>query len=202
METPLIQLLSVLPPKEVDLINQFYDQNNGLTKKERATTFDPSQPGESKYHEGRTSTTIAAKEILPTTQIMHARINRALMDYKNNLVAFFPGFDGWPVPVGNGTRCHREGIQILDYTDDQEYDFHFDESPHAETGEYHRKISVVLYLKTASKGGGTSFLHKTYYPEPGQALIFPSNWCFPHAGEKVTEGHKRVAVTWYYVQKN
>lgn len=201
METPLIQLINVLPFKEVDLINQFYDQDNGYTEKTRATTFDPNKPGESTFHEGRTSTTMEAKEILPTTQIMHARINRALIDYKNNLVNFFPGFDGWPVPVGAGTKCHREGIQILDYTDNQEYAFHCDESPHPGTKEYHRKISVVLYLKAASKGGGTSFLHKTYHPKPGQALIFPSSWTFPHAGEKVIEGHKRVAVTWYYVEK-
>ena len=41
----------------------------------------------------------------------------------------------------------------------------------------------------------------TVKPEPGYALIFPSNWCYPHAGMPVTEGTKRVAVTWYYVKQ-
>ena len=41
----------------------------------------------------------------------------------------------------------------------------------------------------------------TVKPEPGYALIFPSNWCYPHAGMPVTKGTKRVAVTWYYVNQ-
>ena len=32
------------------------------------------------------------------------------------------------------------------------------------------------------------------------ALIFPSNWCYPHSGQMVESGMKRVAVTWYYVE--
>ena len=32
--------------------------------------------------------------------------------------------------------------------------------------------------------------------------MFPSNWCYPHSGQPVTEGKKRVAVTWYYVDGN
>ena len=32
-------------------------------------------------------------------------------------------------------------------------------------------------------------------------LFFPSNWCFPHSGQKVLSGKKRVAVTWYYVNE-
>ena len=61
---------------------------------------------------------------------------------------------------------------------------------------------MILILTNDFKGGGTSFPHITYKPEPGYALIFPSNWCYPHAGELVTEGIKRVAVTWYYVERN
>ena len=30
--------------------------------------------------------------------------------------------------------------------------------------------------------------------------MFPSNWCYPHSGQPVPNGKKRVAVTWYYVQ--
>mgnify|MGYP003316373665 FL=1 len=41
-------------------------------------------------------------------------------------------------------------------------------------------------------------MHKTFKPSPGQALIFPSNWCYPHSGDPVELGIKKVAVTWYY----
>ena len=66
--------------------------------------------------------------------------------------------------------------------------------------EYYRTISIILYLNNDFEGGNTVFSHKKYKPLPGQALIFPSNWCYPHAGEPVTSGKKRVAVTWYYVE--
>ena len=63
-------------------------------------------------------------------------------------------------------------------------------------------ISGDLGLNEGFKGGGTSFLHSTFKPKSGYALIFPSNWCYPHAGEPVEDGVKRVAVTWYYVVQN
>ena len=52
------------------------------------------------------------------------------------------------------------------------------------------------------EGGTTKFVHQEYKPPIGHALIFPSNWCFPHTGTTVTSGRKRVAVTWYYVHDN
>ena len=65
--------------------------------------------------------------------------------------------------------------------------------------EYHRKISVILYLSNDFEGGHTKFLHKKFKPSVGHAIIFPSNWCYPHTGTLVTNGKKRIAVTWYYV---
>ncbi len=65
--------------------------------------------------------------------------------------------------------------------------------------EYERKVSVILYLNEGFEGGGTEFIHTALKPKPGYAIIFPSNWCYPHAGQKVVSGKKRIAVTWYYV---
>tara|TARA_B100001115_G_scaffold50733_1_gene37511 strand:+ start:555 stop:908 length:354 start_codon:yes stop_codon:yes gene_type:complete len=111
-------------------------------------------------------------------------------------------FSYYPVPGGHQTRSWREGIQILQYEKTQEYKFHHDAAFNREQEEYHRQISVITYLSEGFKGGGTAFPHTTYKPKPGYALIFPSNWCYPHAGEPVEEGRKRVAVTWYYVVQN
>ena len=80
----------------------------------------------------------------------------------------------------------------------QEYKFHYDEAANSNLKEYHRKISVIVYLTDKFTGGHTAFPHCKYRPEPGYALIFPSNWCYPHAGKPVLEGKKRIAVTWYY----
>ena len=104
------------------------------------------------------------------------------------------------MPGGINTKSWREGIQILQYEKTQEYKFHHDAAQRREQEEYHRKISVIIYLTEDFEGGGTAFPHVTHKPKSGYALIFPSNWCYPHAGEPVEDGVKRVAVTWYYVE--
>ena len=104
------------------------------------------------------------------------------------------------MPGAVGTRSWREPIQALDYSEGQEYKFHHDAAADPRLSEYHRKISVITYLKESEVGGGTCFPHTTFKPKPGYALMFPSNWCYPHSGEPVVKGNKRVAVTWYYVQ--
>ena len=100
------------------------------------------------------------------------------------------------------TTSNRELIQVLEYVKNQKYTWHIDASPQPNSKEYHRKISVILYLSEDFEGGSTKFVHEEYKPPMGHALIFPSNWCFPHTGTRVTDGKKRVAVTWYYVHDN
>ena len=85
------------------------------------------------------------------------------------------------------------------YTKLIDNNFHVDTSPVPFSKEYHRKISIILYLTNDFVGGTTKFLHQDYKPPVGHAIIFPSNWCFPHCGTQVISGKKRVAVTWYYV---
>ena len=102
------------------------------------------------------------------------------------------------MPGGYDTYSWRESIQVLQYEKNQEYKFHHDAADQKEKIEFYRTISVIVYLTNDFEGGGTLFPHMRYKPKPGYALIFPSNWCYPHAGEPVTEGIKRVAVTWYH----
>ena len=109
-------------------------------------------------------------------------------------------FDGYPVPGGFKTTSFRELIQVLEYEKNQKYSWHIDASSQPSAKEYHRNISIILYLSDNFKGGWTKFTHKKFKPPVGHALIFPSNWCFPHTGTMVTSGIKRVAVTWYYIQ--
>ena len=127
-------------------------------------------------------------------------MNKGLDEYKTKIQKIHYVFSHYPVPGGVSTKSWREKIQVLEYTKGQEYKFHKDEVSNPELPEYHRKISIILYLEEATKGGGTSLAHLGIKPKPGYALIFPSNWCYPHAGEPVYAGKKRVAVTWYYVE--
>lgn len=192
----LIQIIKVLEENEVEEVNNFVDT---LDFKQN-TVFGKKTSGVNSSI--RTSKGTSLNDNHPITINLHSKMNKALDEYKDKIVKIHKNFNYYPVPGGYNTKCWREGIQILQYEKSQEYKFHHDEADDKELREYHRKISIVLYLTDDFVGGGTAFPHTTFKPKPGYALIFPSNWCYPHAGEPVIEGIKRVAVTWYYVERN
>ena len=192
----LIQIIKVLDQDQIKDLNKHFD-NLKLQKNE---VFDDSD-GTKVDDVMRSSTGTFLSEDDDITKKFHLKINKALDEYKKRVEKIHPNFGYYPVPGGYDTKSWREAIQVLQYEKSQEYKFHHDAGTREEQAEYHRKISVIVYLTEDFKGGGTSFPHVTFKPKPGYGLFFPSNWCFPHAGEKVEEGIKRVAVTWYYVQQ-
>ena len=194
----LIQVIKILDQDDVDKLNSHID----TLQFNQSLVFDTGGDGVKIDNFTRTSTVAPLNDNDEITQEFHEKINRGLDEYKRRLVKIHNNFSYYPVPGGIDTRSWREGIQILQYEKSQEYKFHHDSAIRREQEQYHRQISVIVYLSEDFKGGGTSFIHTTYKPKPGYALIFPSNWCFPHAGEPVEEGRKRVAVTWYYVVQN
>ena len=196
----LIQTIQVLTPEEVKFVNSEID------KKE----FQVSMIGFADDGTGvlsarvdsdvRSSSVTYLKDNEEVTKVMHEGINNALLEYRQRLMEIHPTFDGYPVPGGFMTTSNREEIQVLEYVENQKYTWHTDASPMPDSKEYQRKISVILYLSDDFEGGTTKFVHQDYKPPIGHALIFPSNWCFPHCGTQVTSGKKRVAVTWYFVK--
>jgi len=193
----LIQVIKILDQDDVDKLNSHID----TLQFNQSLVFDTGGDGVKIDNFTRTSTVAPLNDNDEITQEFHEKINRGLDEYKRRLVKIHNNFSYYPVPGGIDTRSWREGIQILQYEKSQEYKFHHDSAIRREQEQYHRQISVIVYLSEDFIGGGTSFIHTTYKPKPGYALIFPSNWCFPHAGEPVEEGRKRVAVTWYYVEQ-
>ena len=152
---------------------------------------------------GRTSLGCALDEDSEECKILHKSINSALCKYKDKIFEEFGEiFDRYPLIVGTNTKSFREQIQILKYEKGGIYDYHHDTADYPSRKYYFRTFSVVLYLNNDFEGGSTNFTHNEYKPNPGQALIFPSNWIFKHKGSKVTSGTKYVAVTWYYVQQS
>jgi len=190
----LIQTIQILNEDELKIINKYIDE---LTFVEN-TVFDSD--GKSRTDTSvRSSLGSSMNEEHEATILLHQRINESLLVYKERVIPINSMFQYYPVPAGYSTTCHREAIQVLEYSPNQEYKFHHDTSNDPNSKEYHRQISVVLYLNNEFEGGGTEFPHQTFKPSPGYGLLFPSNWCFPHSGQKVLFGKKRVAVTWYYV---
>lgn len=190
----LIQTIKVLNKEELKIINDYI---NNLTFQEN-TVFDSG--GKCRIDTSvRTSLGSIMNEEHDATKLFHDKINESLLVYKERVIPINSMFQYYPVPGGHGTTSHREGIQVLEYSPNQEYKFHHDTSNDPNSKEYHRQISVVVYLNDDFEGGGTEFPHQTFKPSAGHGLFFPSNWSFPHSGQKVLSGKKRVAVTWYYV---
>tara|TARA_B100000131_G_scaffold161320_1_gene156130 strand:- start:189 stop:800 length:612 start_codon:yes stop_codon:yes gene_type:complete len=195
----LIQVIPVLTPEEVEFVN------TELDKKEFSVSLIGFADDESGILSGRVDSNIRSSsgcclnDDEEAAKVMHKGMNNALLEYRQRLMNIHPTFDGYPVPGGYMTSSNRELIQVLEYVKNQKYTWHTDASPMPNSKEYHRKISIILYLSDDFEGGTTQFVHKQYKPPIGHALIFPSNWCFPHCGAPVTSGKKRVAVTWYFV---
>ena len=193
----LIQTVQVLSPEEVKFVNAELDKKDFIVS---SIGFNDGETGEPRVDSNiRSSSGCYLLDHEEAAKVMHKGMNKALLEYRERLLKIHPIFDGHPVPGGFKTTSERELIQVLEYVQNQQYTYHVDAAPQKNSKEYHREISVILYLSDKFDGGTTKFIHKEYKPPVGYALIFPSNWCFPHTGTKVTNGKKRVAVTWYYI---
>ena len=193
----LIQTIQILSKEEVSDLNKYVDS---LEFKKNTVFGEDSSDGRTNI-DLRSSTGCTLYDNHPVTENLHGKMNSALLEYKARLEKIHDIFSYHPVPGGFDTTSHREGVQVLDYVEGQKYNYHHDVADNIKRKEYFRTISIIIYLTNDFEGGRTLFPHKAYKPEIGHALIFPSNWCFPHSGEEVSKGKKRVAVTWYYVEK-
>jgi prolyl 4-hydroxylase len=105
---------------------------------------------------------------------------------------------------------HGEGLQILHYQPGAEYKPHHDyfDPAHAGTPTIlkrggQRVGTLVMYLNTPAKGGGTTFpdVHLEIGPLKGNAVFFSYDRAHPvtrtlHGGAPVVEGEKWVATKW------
>tara|TARA_B100001989_G_scaffold106753_1_gene74829 strand:+ start:383 stop:991 length:609 start_codon:yes stop_codon:yes gene_type:complete len=193
-----IQNLPVLNATELKIINKYVDtldfNPNTVFGQEQSTRVVPSV---------RSSTGSWMREDVAATALLHEKLNNALLLYRDNLLKKDLVLNNWPLIGGNGTSSNREEIQVLEYTSEQRYNWHFDTCTDPRSSFYYRSTSIVLYLKDDFEGGATKFKmlpKKDFRPKAGRALFFPSNWCFTHCSTPVISGKKRVAVTWYYCQ--
>jgi|TARA_R100000455_G_C6259884_1_gene115364 hypothetical protein len=195
-----IQEIKVLDNKNLKIINDYIDTLDFQTN----TVFDSN--GSAREDSSiRSSTGTSMNEDEAATKLLHEKLNTALIKYKNRLFNYDLVLDSYPVIGAKETSSYREGIQILQYTENQKYNWHFDTCTDPKSEFYHRQISIVLYLKDDFDGGATKFKmlpHHEYRPKAGYGLFFPSNWCFTHCSTPLETGEKRVAVTWYYCVDN
>lgn len=197
--TDLIQAVDCLSESEVEKVLSLLETRQWKP----STVFIGRPDGSDKSVSGivtdiRNNSRYCAPDDSEESAIMHQGMNAALLTYRDTLYHVSPHYATYPVPGSHSTSCYREQIQVLKYEHEEHYSWHTDQASDVNVHERGRTISVVLYLKNADDGGRTIFPHRAFKPKAGQALIFPSNWCFPHSAEPVKAGTKIVAVTWYY----
>ena len=74
---------------------------------------------------------------------------------------------------------------------------HIDNIHHSHGQQYgYPQVSVLLFLNEDYRGGEFVVADKVYYTEKGSALIFPSNFMFPHEVKLVTEGTRWSILAW------
>lgn len=109
-------------------------------------------------------------------------------------------------PVENGER-----LQMLRYQPGEEYRPHYDAFYETVGGQKNkakggqRVATILVYLKSPDKGGGTSFplAGLTFFPRPGTAILFHNvdakNDCLTHSlhgGMPVEAGEKYILTCW------
>lgn len=109
----------------------------------------------------------------------------------------------WPIENG-------EGLQVLHYRPGAEYKPHYDYFDPAEPGTPtiiqrggQRVGTLVMYLNTPERGGGTTFpdVHVEVAPQRGNAVFFSYERPHPstrtlHGGAPVIAGEKWIATKW------
>ena len=74
---------------------------------------------------------------------------------------------------------------------------HIDNIHHSHGQEYgFPQASVLLFLNDDFKGGDFIISDITYKTKKGSAIVFPSNFMFPHEVKLVEKGTRYSIVTW------
>ena len=96
-----------------------------------------------------------------------------------------------------GLSCEDTGYDHLLYKGKEKGEYkehvdHFDLHP--------RILSCSIILNDEYDGGDFSFFEGGYVvtKKTGSAVVFPSNFCFPHSVTPVTNGDRHAIVTWFH----
>jgi predicted 2-oxoglutarate/Fe(II)-dependent dioxygenase YbiX len=85
------------------------------------------------------------------------------------------------------------GYELLRYEEGQFYTQHTDSFK-----EYQRSLSCSIHLNDDYEGGEFAFFDREMLirAKPGSAVVFPSNFMYPHEIMPVTKGTRYSAITW------
>ena len=117
---------------------------------------------------------------------MYESVGKILQRYQNDFTYFTTGL-----------TTEDTGYQHLLYKGSEKGEYrshvdHFDLHP--------RVLSCSIILNDNYEGGDFSFFDGEHIikKQAGSAVVFPSNFCFPHAVTPVTNGDRHAIITWFH----
>ena len=113
-------------------------------------------------------------------------------------------FNGFSDVIKNYQREHEDcriqkhcGFRLNKYSEGGFMSRHIDNIDQSHGKEYgYPQLSALLFLYDYYKGGEFIVSDAEYNPKQGSAIIFPSNFMFPHEVKIIKKGTRYSIVTW------
>ena len=122
MLSDLIQVVDVLNEHELAYMRVYLNS----VEWEPTTIFGMS--GCEVNSEVRSNTRHVLNDSSVPAKMLHDKMNKALIEYREQLSNIHWTFSKYPVPGSWRTNSYREGIQVLRYEPGQHYSYHYDEA--------------------------------------------------------------------------
>jgi hypothetical protein len=95
------------------------------------------------------------------------------------------------------TCHHHTHFRINKYSTGGFMSEHSDNIHHSHGQQYgYPLVSVIFYLNNDYEGGEFFVAEKEFVTEKGSAIIFPSNFMFPHKVKEITKGTRWSIISW------
>ena len=89
---------------------------------------------------------------------------------------------------------YRSGFTYKEYLSGDNYGWHSDEITNADGMRL--DVSTTLFLNEDYEGGEFTVATKRMKPKARSAVVFPSNFMYPHQADVVTKGTRWSIVSW------
>ena len=92
---------------------------------------------------------------------------------------------------------HHTDFRINRYSEGGFMSEHVDNIHHSHGQQYgYPVVSVLLYLNDNYEGGEFFVAEKEFKPKKGSAIVFPSNFMYPHEAKTVIKGIRWSIISW------
>jgi len=117
--------------------------------------------------------------------------------YENLKTTFIKVMSKYSTDHKDFSCIHHTDFRINKYSEGGFMSEHVDNIHHSHGQQYgYPQVSVLLYLNDDYEGGEFFVAEEMFLPEKGSAIIFPSNFMYPHEAKVVTKGTRWSIVSW------